>query len=274
MNLVLALILVTAGAAWPQAPKVSTVTIAGELAAEVPDGWLLDDQWFREIPVARLYEPARPSGPSLSIERYTRDNPLKLTPQSFPATLTTRRSKERVKKQMRKAGGRSFAVYELRRPPVRARPPDADEFFDVLGPGRPGIRSKLERCRDLGAWRLVPAYMVARKDPGLLADFRKTILDDRHESRFIETCLGFATLARMRRNEPIEPAPQAPEEAEIARLEDLEKGGGEPAATQAVTVIEAADRFYVLRYSAPADSYQAGLPIFDRFLATFRVLSP
>jgi len=247
------------------------VTLGGDLRFEQPADWTLHDQWFRDLPFATLTSPAEPVV-TMRLERYAEDNPLHLTPRGFAATLTTRRSEDEVSRRETKLGGRPVTVYEVRTPPVPGRAPDYDEVGDVLGGGKPGIRSKEARCVQAGAYLYPAAYNATLNDQKAAADFRTTFLDEGHLSRVIEICLGAPLLAQMRRGEPIEHAPEAPDEKELARLEALDTSPAIPEGWESIAVVEGEGRFYLLRFSGPAERYRAEKPVFERVAASLELL--
>lgn len=248
-------------------PPVDVLVKKEDFSVSAPAGWTRNDQWFRELPRLDFFGSEGESGPRLSLERYQRENPLKLTPAQFRAALVE--SSQPAEKTSRKAGGRSFEAYVTGRMSPAARAPDFVEAVEWLGPGSPGVRSKIERCKKWGLYQLGGAYAKTRLSSKDFESFKKLFLKSKRTRRQIEICLGSPALAAMRRGEAFDFVPE-PDEEEIIRLENLERGGEGRAEVQAVTVIEAENRFYVLRYTAPASAYAAGLPAFDRFLSSFK----
>ena len=236
----------------------TAVVVGGELNLQVPPGWTLRDEWFREIPLARLYSPEGEAGPRISLERAPH-----FSPKNFPPA-----------KRERLVAGVKTPVYEVAIPSAPARVPDFDEFANILGPGLPGVRSKIERCKDRGMYTVVPGYKEARKDPKLFADFKKNFLENQRTSASIDVCLGFPVLAKMRRGEPIETEPQPPDEAELARLERLERQPASPAERQAVAAVALKDRVYVIRYTAAEADFEKGAAVFEQFLDALAVVPP
>lgn len=247
------------------------LAIGGEFAVAPPEGWAADDQWFRQVPYAEFRAGGDPPERRLSVERYRKDDPLRLTPKMLIANLGDDGAAPKTLR--RRIGRRTVSVYQVERRPPPPRRPDADEDFEALGPGKPGIRSKLERCKARGAWPLLKAYANARGDPERLELFRRIHLGVDRQRGMIAACLGPQALGAMEQGLPAWAGPE-PDEAEIARLERLEREPAAPQEVQAVSIVEDKDRFYVLRFTASTAAYQAGLPLFDAFLRSFRILEP
>lgn len=244
-----------------------TVVRKEDFSVSAPKGWTRDDQWFRELPRLDFHGPGGEEGPRLSLERYGLENPFKLTPRKFIAALME--SAPPAEKIFRKSRTRSFETYVTKKTSPAGRASDFTEHVEWLGPGSPGVRSKIERCEKWGLYRLSQGYAKARGAPKDLDSFKKLFLKGKRTRRQIEICLGRPVLAAMRRGDPVEPVLR-PDEDEILRREKLERGGGGREEIQAAAVVEADNRFYVLRYTAPAGDYERGLPAFDRFLSTFK----
>lgn len=246
------------------------IAIGGEFSVSVPMDWDQDDQWFRQVPFAGFSAPGEPPDRRLSVERYRRDDPLGLTPTDL--VLAMGEEGAAPKTTRRKVGKKTFTVYEVEKRPGPARAPHVDEDADVLGPGKPGIRSKIERCRGRGAYRLPAAYNSARLDAERLDLFRKVHLGYDRQRKVILACLGPGALGAIEQGEPL-PELKEPDEADIARQERLEREDDPLTELQAAAIVESKDRFYVLRYTASTGTYRQGLADFDAFLGSFKVLN-